>query len=98
MIPEAADLGSLLDFATRLARDAGAITHRYFKGSFTAERKADNSFVTVADREAERFLRAAIENAFPEDGILGEEEGEQVRQIKSSLDTRSHRRYLFICP
>ena len=77
MIPDAAELRSLLDFATRLAGDAGAITHRYFKGSFTAERKADNSFVTAADREAERFLRAAIEEAFPEDGILGEEEDDK---------------------
>jgi 3'-phosphoadenosine 5'-phosphosulfate (PAPS) 3'-phosphatase len=66
MIPEAVDLRALLDFATRLARDAGAITHRYFKGSFTAERKADNSFVTAADREAERFLRAGIEVLFPQ--------------------------------
>ena len=42
-----------------------------------AERKADNSFVTVADREAETFLRASIEKAFPDDTILGEEEGEK---------------------
>src|SRR5438552_9869697 len=77
MIPDAAKLRSLLDFAAGLARDAGAITQRHFKGTFVAERKADNSFVTGADREAERFLRAGIEKAFPDDGILGEEEGEK---------------------
>src|SRR5258707_5404307 len=77
MIPDSAELRRLLDFAVALARQAGEITNRYFKGSFVAERKADNSFVTVADREAEKCLRTQIEKAFPEDTILGEEEGEK---------------------
>lgn len=64
-----------MDFAAELARDAGEITVRHFKGSFVAERKADNSFVTVADRETEKSLRARIEEVFPDDAILGEEEG-----------------------
>jgi histidinol-phosphatase len=71
------ELKELLDFAVDLARRAGDITYRHFKGSFVAERKADNSFVTVADREAESYLRARIARAFPDDSILGEEEGEQ---------------------
>jgi histidinol-phosphatase len=69
------DLKPLLDFAVELAREAGQITLKHFKGSFVAERKADNSFVTIADREAEQMLRSRIANAFPEDAILGEEEG-----------------------
>ena len=77
MIPDPPQLRELLDFAVALARDAGKITYSYFKGSFVAERKADNSFVTVADREAERLLRARIEQAFPDDAILGEEEEEK---------------------
>jgi len=75
MIADAAELKSLLDFAVGIARKAGDITQRYFKGSFAVERKADNSFVTAADRETERFLRACIKEAFPDDAILGEEEG-----------------------
>jgi histidinol-phosphatase len=67
----------LLDFAVRVAREAGDITYRYFRGSFAAERKADNSLVTAADREAERYIREGIEQAFPDDGILGEEEDER---------------------
>ena len=70
------ELRELLDFAVRLGRDAGEIADRYFKGSFVTERKFDNSFVTSADREVESYLRAAIQKAFPDDGILGEEEGE----------------------
>src|SRR6266567_512624 len=78
MTPERSELKHLLDFAVQLAAEAGDITYRHFKGSFVAERKADKSFVTIADREAERFLRASIEQSFPDDGILGEEEGEKV--------------------
>jgi histidinol phosphatase-like enzyme (inositol monophosphatase family) len=66
-----------MDFAVALARQAGAITYGYFGGSFVVNRKADNSFVTEADREAEKFIRRAIEEAFPEDSILGEEEGQR---------------------
>src|SRR6267142_2209415 len=70
-------LKQLLDFAVDIAREAGKITWRHHQGPFVAERKADNSFVTIADREAEAYLRTRIEEAFPEDSILGEEEGEQ---------------------
>ncbi len=43
----------------------------------TFERKADDSPVTVADRQAEELLRRRIREAFPDDGILGEEFGEE---------------------
>ena len=71
------ELKQLLDFAVQVAGEAGAITSRYFKQSIVAERKADRSFVTIADREAEQHIRSRIEKAFPDDGILGEEEGEK---------------------
>ena len=38
-----------------------------------AEKKADNSFVTRADRETELFLREQLQVHFPEHSILGEE-------------------------
>jgi histidinol-phosphatase len=75
MMIEQKELRELLDFAVEIAREAGAITYSHFKGSFVPERKADNSFVTIADREAEAHLRARIEKAFPDDAILGEEQG-----------------------
>src|SRR5262245_9459514 len=71
------DLQHLTEFAVSLARSAGQITNRYFKSSFQTERKADRSFVTEADRKAERHIREAIANTFPQDSILGEEEGER---------------------
>src|SRR6266540_2231096 len=69
---------SLLECAVRLARGAGEIANQYFKGSFVTERKADQSLVTNADRETEEYLRTAIEQAFPDDGILGEEAAERI--------------------
>ncbi len=71
------ELEQLLDFAVQVAGEAGDLTTRYFKQSIAAERKGDNSFVTIADREAERHIRSRIEKAFPDDGILGEEEDER---------------------
>ena len=37
------------------------------------EKKADNSFVTRADRETELFLREQLQKHFPEHSIVGEE-------------------------
>jgi histidinol phosphatase-like enzyme (inositol monophosphatase family) len=68
-------LEELLEFAVELARGAGEITLRHFRQTFTPDRKADGSFVTAADREAERFIRARLEERFPQDSVLGEEEG-----------------------
>lgn len=65
-----------LDFALTLADAADVITTRWFRRRARTERKADGSLVTLADREAEATLRARIRRAFPDDGILGEEEGE----------------------
>ncbi len=69
-------LRDLLEFAVDLAEKAGEITLRYFQGRFAVETKADASPVTVADREAEAYIRQAIESRFPNDGIVGEEFGE----------------------
>lgn len=71
-----AELEELGGFALALARRAGDITLKYFQQSPAVDRKADGSFVTIADREAEAFLRQTISEKYPQDGILGEEEGE----------------------
>jgi histidinol phosphatase-like enzyme (inositol monophosphatase family) len=68
------ELEELLDFAVGLARGAGDITLSHFRRLSTVDRKADGSFVTQADREAERFIRSRIDEKFPHDSILGEEE------------------------
>lgn len=66
----------LLDFAVELARAAGDITLKYFRKKPETTTKTDGSYVTIADREAEAYIRRQIAAQFPDDGILGEEEGE----------------------
>jgi histidinol-phosphatase len=71
------DLNDLMDFAVDIARGAGEITLRYFQRTPETHTKSDGSFVTIADREAESFLRREITRKFPNDAVLGEEEGEK---------------------
>jgi len=71
-----ADTNELLEFAVDMARGAGEITLKYFRQDPETSKKADGSFVTIADREAEKFLRQRILERFPDDTVLGEEEGE----------------------
>ncbi len=67
-----------LAFALAAAREAGALTLEYFgSGRLGVERKPDGSPVTEADHEAERLLVTRICEAFPDDGILGEESVER---------------------
>lgn len=71
------ELHDLLEFSVEIARTAGDITLKYFRRQPETHKKTDGSFVTIADREAEAFLRQAILKRFPDDGVVGEEEGEQ---------------------
>lgn len=70
------ELNDLLEFAVDLARGAGNITLQYFRKQPETSKKSDGSYVTIADRQAESYLRKRIAERFPDDGILGEEEGE----------------------
>jgi histidinol phosphatase-like enzyme (inositol monophosphatase family) len=73
-----AEFQNRLDHARTAALRAGKLILEHYQSSaLTVDRKRDSSPVTIADRKAEEFLRAAIARAFPGDGILGEEFGEQ---------------------
>jgi fructose-1,6-bisphosphatase/inositol monophosphatase family enzyme len=56
-------------------RQAGAVLLEYFRQPLTVEfkEKGQQSPVTEADRRSEELLRAALTQAFPEHGIIGEE-------------------------
>ena len=58
------ELRELLDFAHTIAWQAGKITLRHFQSGVAVDRKADESPVTVADRESEAFLRGAIADRY----------------------------------
>ncbi|HEX8375673.1 MAG TPA: inositol monophosphatase family protein, partial [Geminicoccaceae bacterium] len=65
-------IDNLMDFATRTAREAGEITLQHF-GHAAVTFKGDGSEVTAADLAAEAYIREALAEAFPDDGIVGEE-------------------------
>jgi myo-inositol-1(or 4)-monophosphatase len=63
-----------LEFCRTLARDAGRLAHSAFGQSATSM-KGRHDVVTAMDREVERFVRGAIAARYPDDAIIGEEEG-----------------------
>ncbi|MHB1303301.1 MAG: inositol monophosphatase family protein [Acidiphilium sp.] len=71
MIPAGA-----IDAAIAAADAAGAVIRPYFRTGLTADDKADESPVTLADRAAEQAIRAVMAKRFPEFGVIGEEFGD----------------------
>ena len=59
---------------------------RHQKTGISAENKPDDSPVTIADKECEKLIAKMLEEAYPEDGILGEE--------GSSKESRNGRRWI----
>jgi histidinol phosphatase-like enzyme (inositol monophosphatase family) len=56
-----------------MAMHAGELALGYQQQELVAEEKPDLSPVTIADRECERLIASRIGEAFPDDGVLGEE-------------------------
>jgi myo-inositol-1(or 4)-monophosphatase len=63
-----------LEFCRKLARDAGHLAHSAFGKSATSM-KGRHDVLTAMDREVERFVRTAIAARYPDDAVIGEEEG-----------------------
>jgi myo-inositol-1(or 4)-monophosphatase len=68
-------LDRLIAGAEAAADVAGAVIRPLFRARLSAELKADQSPVTIADRSAEQAMRAVLTERFPEHGVLGEEFG-----------------------
>ena len=74
MSSAATELTERLDFAIRVAADAGELILKHYQASsLKVDVKSDSSPVTVADRGAEQLIRDRIGERYPEDGVLGEE-------------------------
>jgi inositol-phosphate phosphatase/L-galactose 1-phosphate phosphatase/histidinol-phosphatase len=69
------DVDEWVRFANELADSARTIARRYFRTRTLVESKPDATPVTVADREIEAVLRAALAQRYPDHGIIGEEYG-----------------------
>lgn len=63
--------------ALELAALARPIVLKHYRTPLTVDAKADLSPVTIADRECEAAMRAAINRTFPDHGIIGEEYGRE---------------------
>jgi histidinol-phosphatase len=75
-----------LNILRNVAKKAGETALRYWNSGIAMETKADDSPVTLADRECERLIARAIEEEYPEDGVLGEE--------GSAKESRNGRRWI----
>jgi histidinol-phosphatase len=73
--PEA-ELRGWVDTALQWCVQTDAIAMKHFRRDPKVERKADQTFVTIADTAIEERLRERIAAAFPKHGVVGEEFGE----------------------
>ena len=72
-----ADLPRYVEFGVNTVRDAGAVILKHFRTVLVVDNKDFGGFdpVTIADKEAESYIRSCIASAFPAHGIVGEEHG-----------------------
>jgi histidinol-phosphatase len=75
-----------LHFARIAARKAAANALRIQSAGLSPEIKSDLSPVTIADKEGEKIIAGILNDAFPDDGILGEE--------GSASESKSGRRWI----
>src|SRR5260370_12468731 len=79
------DWSKELEVAVSASNQAVELALRYQPG-IVAETKSDKSPVTVAERECEKLIARILSEAFPEDGLLGEE--------GANVESRSGRRWI----
>jgi len=75
-----------LEVARRVAFEAGRLALENHARGFESETKPDDSPVTTADRASEQLIAKLLVEAFPDDGLLGEE--------GASREARSGRRWI----
>ncbi len=70
--------------AKRAAREAGSVIMRLFKGKYEIQQKTKNNPVTTADLAANRKIRDMIQEKFPQDGWLSEEDQDGSHRLQST--------------
>jgi len=70
-------LDELLEIAMAVSEAARPVPLGYFRKPLQVIAKADESPVTIADRETERVMRQVLAERCPEHGIFGEEHGQE---------------------
>jgi fructose-1,6-bisphosphatase/inositol monophosphatase family enzyme len=75
-----------LEFAKRIAGEAGLIMQKYYRADQHEETKADHTPVTIADKEVNQLVVDRVQAEYPNYGVLGEE-----------LSWQSDREKLWVC-
>ncbi len=76
-------ISDLTKYAIQWAYEAGEIAMRHFR-KVSVEYKADDTLVTEADLEIERFLFSKISGMYPTHALLGEESGHHLVNASSA--------------
>jgi len=76
-IPTDAFLDAALDVARKAADAAALIIARHYRSDVAVETKADDTPVTIADREAEAAIKRTLKAVFADHAYYGEEEGRE---------------------
>ena len=60
----------------RIVKSVGALALKFFQdlANLNVEKKGHQDFVSRADKDVELFARTALEQALPDDGIVGDEQ------------------------
>src|SRR5262249_28275390 len=73
-----------LEFAKRLALEAGSILMKYYQQGIAVDWKAPGDPVTAADREASAFIVKNLSREFPQHAVLSEEELDHPNRLERS--------------
>lgn len=73
-------IDQFVDVATMLADTARSVVRPWFRRGVDVDSKKDASPVTIADRSAERVMRAILAERLPGHGVFGEEFGQEKAQ------------------
>ena len=73
--PDPRELQNRLEFALRITREAGALVRRGFRKGVNTMHKGEIDLVTEYDLASEEHILQAIQETYPDDGIVAEESG-----------------------
>jgi myo-inositol-1(or 4)-monophosphatase len=65
----------ILEYASKIARDAGVLLNGYFERRVRVEYKGEVDLVTEADRASEAMIVGELRKRFPDHGVVAEEGG-----------------------
>ena len=77
------ELLELKKFTKTLADKSSEVIKKYFRSEIQILAKADESPVTIADKQAEEIMREIIMKEFPSHGIVGEEKSQNNIRMES---------------